>query len=248
MSRPPGIETSPYTQALARHLGINSQALRHQLTSGGLQGPYLDVERGLTVLEAKKQFAKKVATFRQRMATDERFRELMTGSPSAAALANNGKEKASKKKLKPGERTPQMEAQKIAAFKAQHMRKLMPRLAMHLVRLKLAKNYKRAYMKAVYILRQGKYPGPRWDDEPRCVEIFKEAGIDMTRFESASEVPLGNGQALIPAPTTAVTLRGNGVAEVVRTMAGGDEATMRRKLEALRRAGVALDQWEHDHF
>ena len=35
-----------------------------------------------------------------------------------------------------------------------HMRKLMPRLVMHLVRLKLAKNYKRRYAKTVYMLRR----------------------------------------------------------------------------------------------
>lgn len=238
MARPLGIEPSPYTGALAKHLGIKPQALRYQLTHAGLKAPYLDVEQALSVLETKKLFAKKIAKFRERMATDVKFRELMTGKPG------NGKSHAYHA------RTPEMEAVKVRKFKAQHKRKLMPRLATHLVRMKLAKNYKRAYMKAVFMLRRAGLPGKpgSWRDEARCVELFKEAGIDMSTFEYADEIQMGDGQALIPAPSTAVVPRkGNGAAQVLQT-APMSEESRRRALEGLRRARVSLEQWRHSFF
>lgn len=247
-----GIARSPFLTTLNKALGIrNPQSLRHRLNKAGYPAPYLDVYKALDIVEQEKEYATKAKAFRARLERDAKFCKAMTTpAPSALVTLKGAGPKAQAgdgNGLGRGHRDAKSEALRVKKFKATRAKKLMPRLAQHLM-----KSYKitepAAKQRAVKILRSQDYYGPRWDDQARAVECFMRAGIDMTGFEfiapeqtttPGTAVVVANGKPLVTALTPSTP-----EPQTLQTSPFPAELVAER-LTAAESARGSLEQFEH---
>ncbi len=213
-----GISRSVWLPKLQSACGIKRDRAYRILHSAGMRAPYRDQERAMLAFE---KAGVSTAKYRALLAKSA------NGHDTQATAA--AKKKASSGKA----RTMTVEA--IAKMKSSWDRKLIPRLAALLPEGKSTKGKVRARR----ILAVGGYPGPRWNDEPRAIEIFRAAGIDVSTFEHEN--------APIPSPTA--------TPEEALTEMRASMAALRTELQSLRtkvaraeRALKMLEQFENHWF
>lgn len=192
---PRGVARSPFIPLLAKSLGMRLQSIRDRLNKAGYHSPYLDEPRALKILESQGFDLTKYRAKRAKMnGVKIESKELPLAEPAAPESVAQQESVTAMVPIPrpsivasptppPVQQTLPIPADPKQALRiklrAAWDRKLIPRLA----RLLPEGSSHFGKLRAKRILMAGGYSGPRWDDEARAVEIFRQQGIDVRNFE-----------------------------------------------------------------
>lgn len=178
------------------------------LNRNGMGSPYLDEARALSLL-AKAGIAIP-KSYRTSVPTP-----VVSTKPTTIVSPDTGKQ----------QRTPEA----LQALR----RTVRQRLPYRLARLLPEGDTPAGVARVKKILRAGGFEGPGWNDEPRALAIFKEAGISIEGFEYASTGAVSKNHPIQLAPRVGAPI----IVDVV-----DDKA--REIQRAIQRAIILLDMYE----
>lgn len=163
-----GIRRSKWTPKLAKAIGVRLAALRALLKKNGYEAPYLDEARAMKMVEQLGYSLKKFKPL-----TPEGLAYKAEKVETGTAIVLHQSIAGTKKK-----------DGRYDTIKRTVEKRLINRLAKLMTHHASGPYQKHVVRK---LLTEGGYPGPKWNDEERAIEILRNAGVNVDKFEYLSD-------------------------------------------------------------